>query len=316
MPFLKDCLYSIIHQTFTDWELIAVDDYSTDDSHALLSAFAAEDNRIKVLKNNEKGIIPALRLAFATSRGQCITRMDADDKMTTNKLSVLFHSLQEKGKGYLATAYVAYFSEHELGQGYQNYAQWLNILTQDSRNFDEIYKECVIPSPCWMLHRDDLLACGAFAANTYPEDYDLCFRFYQQGLKVIGNKVVLHHWRDHSNRSSRTLEVYSNNQYFELKIPYFLRLDYKPKKVLILWGAGKKGKQIAQLLLKNDVKFKWVCNTPRRWGTNVYNVILEPTDTAFATANAQIIVAVSSPEDQKNIKTQLLKTQKEHYFFT
>ena len=83
----------------------------------------------------------------------------------------------------MATGLVKYFSETTLGDGYQKYEQWLNQLTLENRNFEDIYKECVIPSPAWMCHRDDLDNCGGFAQQQYPEDYDLCFRFYKNKLK-------------------------------------------------------------------------------------------------------------------------------------
>jgi len=57
-------------------------------------------------------------------------------------------------------------------------------LTAKGNNFQEIYKECVIPSPCWMIYRTDMDKCQAFLPNRYPEDYDLCFRFYENGMRT------------------------------------------------------------------------------------------------------------------------------------
>ena len=313
-PFLQECLDSILNQVESNWELIAIDDFSTDPSLQILKENSRKDNRIRIFQNTEKGIIPALRLAFENSSGQLITRMDADDKMTPSKLTVLKENLLKNGKGHLATGCVAYFSATTLGQGYLKYANWLNGLTRLNANFSEIYKECVIPSPCWMVFREDLLECGAFQSNTYPEDYDLCFRFYKKGLNVVGSEEVLHLWRDHSNRSSRTMEVYADNQYFELKIPYFLSLDYNDSHPLVLWGAGKKGKKIAQLLIKHQVDFHWVCDTPNKWGVNIYGKFLEKTDRIQSLQEAQILVAVAAVDGQKEIKQKLKKVEATVYF--
>lgn len=308
-PFLTECLDSIISQTENNWELLAVDDFSTDDSYAILGQYAAQDSRVQVLKNTEKGIIPALYKAYAHSAGNYITRMDADDRMSPEKLFLLKKALKENGKNHLATGLVQYFSETELGQGYQRYEIWLNQLTISSNNFSEIYKECVIPSPCWMLHRDDLDKCGAFDSDLYPEDYDLCFRFYKNQLKVVGVKQVLHYWRDHTTRTSRNDLTYANNQYFALKLPYFLKLDYRSDRPLILWGAGKKGKAIARILSENSIAFYWICNTPTKWGHQVFKTKMQSPSILKNLFNPQIIIAVAAPDDQKEIKNILEKNK-------
>ena len=225
-PWLEACLSSIVQQTEQDWELLAVNDFSTDNSPTILRAFAQKDARIQVLQNTQKGIIHALRLAFAHSTGDLITRMDADDLMVENKLEVLKKNLLDVGIGHVSTGLVKYFSDEQLGEGYQKYANWLNELALGMTPYDEIYKECVIPSPCWMIYKTDLIRCGAFAPDTYPEDYDLCFRFYKHRIKPVSTRQRIHLWRDHGARSSRTMEVYADNRFFDLKLDYFLELDY------------------------------------------------------------------------------------------
>lgn len=319
MPFLHDCLQSIVQQTELDWELIAVEDHSTDSSAELLQIWGEKDSRIKVFKNPGKGIIPALRKAYAESKGELISRMDADDKMMPRKLERLKEVLLMAGPGHLATAFVQYFSEKQLGDGYLKYEQWLNELSLTSSNFQDIYKECVIPSPCWMIHRADLDNCGAFELDTYPEDYDLCFRFYRTGLNIVTCKEVLHLWRDHPFRSSRTDPHYAHQSYFELKLPYFLNLDYKPQRPLVLWGAGKKGKQIAKMLSDKGIPFRWLCNTPTKWGRVIHGAILEPSEVLLNINQPQVLVAIAGPDDQELIKNQLsewgLKLQSDYFFF-
>ena len=57
-------------------------------------------------------------------------------------------------------------------------------MTKDAVNFRALYKECSIPSPCWMTHREDLKMVGGFDSDRYPEDYDLAFRFAKAKLKL------------------------------------------------------------------------------------------------------------------------------------
>jgi glycosyltransferase involved in cell wall biosynthesis len=319
LPYLQPCLDSLLAQDCTDWELVAVDDHSTDRSAAVLAAYAKKDARITVIPNTGKGIIEALRLAYQYTKGLYITRMDADDWMPPNKLSQLSAQLLKAGRGHLATGLVHYFSEQALGDGYLRYAQWLNQLTQTGRNFEEIYKECVIPSPCWMLHRSDLDNCQAFHPNRYPEDYDLCFRFYEAGLKVLPSSEVLHHWRDSSGRTSRHDPHYANNSFLPLKIHYFIKLHLDQTRPLVVWGAGKKGKAVARLLLEADVDFHWVCNNSNKIGHNIYGQTLQALDYRSQLSHPQLLLLVAAPSAKANMRQELqaqgLQPLIDYFFF-
>ena len=305
--YVSECIESILHQTEHDWELLAVNDHSTDDSQILLDVYSHKDDRIHVLQNEGKGIIHALRMAYKNSSGSLITRMDADDIMHEHKLQLLKESLIQKGKGYCVTAKVSYFSDDELGEGYLKYAEWLNQLTVQKLNFSEIYKECVIPSPCWMLFRDDLDRCEAFEPNRYPEDYDLVFRMYEQELKVEGIDHVLHYWRDHSERASRNDDHYKDQAFLDLKIPYFFKLDRDDSRPLILWGAGKKGKELAKRILGMGKEFIWVTNNEKKQNTQIYGQNLSKQGLLDQYPKAQILIAISSPSDLEEVKREMIR---------
>ena len=120
-PFLQECLDSILAQDIQNWELIAIDDGSEDNSHSILLEYSFKDERIYPLSNIGKGIIPALQLAFENCSGNVITRMDADDIMVVEKLSTLLGNLKLKGTGNIAIGMVEYFSGSQLGNGYKIY---------------------------------------------------------------------------------------------------------------------------------------------------------------------------------------------------
>lgn len=315
-PFLAACLESIQNQSINDWELIAIDDFSTDSSWEILNSFRAKfPLQVQLLKNKEKGIIPALELAYSKSQGEYITRMDADDLMEKTKLETLRNILIENGKGFVSTGLVKYFSETSLGDGYKKYEKWLNDLSMENKNYDDIYKECVIPSPSWMCHREDFEKCGAFSNSQYPEDYDLCFRFYKNNLKVVSAKKIIHHWRDYSNRTSRTDPNYANPNYFDLKLPYFLELDFDKNRPLVIWGAGTKGKHLAKKLNELKIHFHWVSNNEKKNGKMIYDIKVEHFDKVETLENSQIIISVASPEGQVEILNFLKNKNLEYYFF-
>ncbi|MDO6596826.1 glycosyltransferase family 2 protein [Oceanihabitans sp. 2_MG-2023] len=317
--FLTACLDSILNQSYTNWELIIVDDNSTDFSYQLVEHYAKKDTRIKLLKNNGEGIIDALQLAFKNSYGTYITRMDSDDIMHPNKLKIMLYSLLEKGKKHVAIGLVKYFSETGISNGYARYETWINDLTRKGTNYSEIYKECVIPSPCWMLHREDFIAAEAFNPNRYPEDYDLTFRFYKQNYKCIPCNQVLHQWRDYSTRTSRTHEHYAQNYFLDIKLHYFLELDYNTKRPITIWGAGTKGKNIAKALIEKKIPFYWICDNEKKIGKHIYNQELHNFDYLKQIENPQCIVTVANAEAQKEItsyfNTHKMKPMTDYFFF-
>jgi glycosyltransferase involved in cell wall biosynthesis len=306
-PFLTAGIDSILAQTESNWELIAINDHSTDHSNVILESYSRLDDRIQLYQNTGSGIIPALRRAFRAAKGKLITRMDADDIMKPLKLSVLKSQLLKNGPGHIAIGLVEYISESGVGPGYLKYQEWLNELSRHGHNFMDLYRECVIPSPCWMVYRKDLETCLSFEPGRYPEDYDLCFRFFQHGLKCIPATETLHEWRDHPNRASRNDPNYSDNTFLDLKMFWFLKLHYQNIRPLIVWGAGKKGKSIAKLLMQNDVTFSWICNNEKKIGRDVFGVQMQAIENLDEVLSPQIIISVANPKDQKEILDTLIQ---------
>ncbi len=308
-PYLKECLDSILAQTERDWELIAVNNFSTDESPNILQAYSEQDARIRFFHNSDElgrlGVSPAMRFAFQRSQGSLVTRMDSDDIMPPYRLAIMKKMLVDADTGHVATGRVQFFGEDGVKDGFLRYAHWLNNLTVSNRHFEEIYRENVLPSPCWMAWRSDLDRIGAFKEDIYPEDYDLTFRFHHGGCKVLSSQELLHHWRERPDRTSRTDAKYLDNNYLELKTLWFLRTDYVPMRPLVLWGAGKKGKRMAALLRQFDIPFWWVCDQPKKWGHAVGGTVIESYELISQLYDVQVIVAVAAPDAQSTISKVL-----------
>eukprot|EP01113_Clastostelium_recurvatum_P006299 TRINITY_DN12853_c0_g1_i1.p1 TRINITY_DN12853_c0_g1~~TRINITY_DN12853_c0_g1_i1.p1 ORF type:complete len:663 (-),score=90.88 TRINITY_DN12853_c0_g1_i1:379-2367(-) len=87
-PYLSECISSISQQTYVNWEVIAVDDGSTDGSSSILASWESSDERVHVTTfESNKGIVDALNTAIGLCRGSLICRMDADDIMVSTRLS-------------------------------------------------------------------------------------------------------------------------------------------------------------------------------------------------------------------------------------
>jgi glycosyltransferase involved in cell wall biosynthesis len=254
--YVETCIYSIIEQDFLDWELLVIDDFSTDRTFEILERFEKQDCRIHLFRNKTKGIIPAIALAFSKANGQYLTRMDADDIMLPSKLTTLYKIVQQSTKT-IATGYVQYFSESIVSEGYLRYQNWLSDVVNDNTFNENIYRECIIASPNWMVHRSCFDNEIDLAELNYPEDYDLVFKWYQKGFKFSGTPILTHLWREHPERTSRNSEIYQQESFFRLKTNYFIQLELKSNEKIQLVGTGKKGKLVATILRENSILFDW-----------------------------------------------------------
>ena len=116
--YLSKALESMLVQTFTDWELIAVDDGSTDNSGKILDDYAARDARIKAIYQVNGGATSARKTALKLSRGQYVTFFDSDDWIEPDMYERLLRYMQAEKLDIVVGGHV---EEHhgEVRQLYQ-----------------------------------------------------------------------------------------------------------------------------------------------------------------------------------------------------
>lgn len=319
-PYLHACLDSILAQTYQNWELIAVNDHSSDETPKILKEYAQKDSRVRYFDSTQHKLIPTLQEGYVHTKGTLINRMDSDDKMPAYKLQVMVEEWLKHGKNTVVAGGTEHFvDEGEVGDGFIKYEKWLNQVARTNTHYQQIYKECVIPSHCWIIHKDDFDKAGAFDPIVYPEDYDLCFRFYRLKYNIVGLDKVLHHWRDRSNRISRTWDEYKDNRYFDLKLRFFFELDRDKTRPLVLWGAGRNGKDMAKLIQTFESSFNWVCDNERKIGKDIYGIKMQHFKEIETLNNPQIIIVVASPDGKKEIEQKLKSWNKQpvkdYWFF-
>lgn len=316
IPFLRECLDSILNQTYVNWELIVVNDHSIDDTQQILQTYAEQDSRIKPTQNLGKGIIDALETGYSLSEGKYVTRMDADDIMPNNKLETLLLLIINETQSIVATGHVQYFSATGVKDGYKSYEKWLNQLCLDNNHYQNIYKECAIASPAWMMNKEHFEAIGGFKTETYPEDYDLCFRMYEHGVNIVSSPKTVHLWRDHGSRTSRNDEHYADNRFLDLKLFYFQKIEVPKHQGIILIGAGKKGKTVAKFLLHQEISFSWATNNSKKIGIDIYGKILQDYDQILFDSNqSAIMISVANKDEQAEIISRLAQINQNRVYY-
>lgn len=252
--FLKETVASIQAQRFTSWELLAVNDASSDQSKEMLLNYAATDPRIRVFDNPGSGIISALQTAYAAAKGPYLTRMDADDLMPANRLGLMKQALEKSAPRTIITGLVQYFGDGTISAGYKTYEDWLNAVNLQGKQWQQVYRECVVASPNWMACRVEFEQFGSFTGLKYPEDYHLVFRWYRNGFHIQTIPEITLLWREHPDRISRNSTQYSQKAFFELKIGEFIEHDLRGG-TLVIWGENAKSKLLKQIVRSRGIPF-------------------------------------------------------------
>ena len=136
----------------------------------------------------------------------------------------------------------------------------------------------------------------------------------------MGIPEVLHYWRDRPDRISRNWEVYRDNRFFELKVEYFFRYHRDQERALVVWGAGKNGKDLVRCIQQHTHEIIWICENEKKIGKDIYGIRLCSLKMIERIVHPQIIIAVAAPDDQSAISTQLHQrgflAGKDYWFFS
>lgn len=94
--YLRDCLDSVLHQTFADWEAVCVNDGSTDSSAAILAEYVEKDNRFKMIAQVNEGLSSARNTGIKEAKGDYILFLDSDDWLEPNALETIAKALNDE----------------------------------------------------------------------------------------------------------------------------------------------------------------------------------------------------------------------------
>ena len=103
--YISNCLESILQQDFDDFEIIVVDDGSTDDSGRICDEKSAQDSRIRVIHTENGGVTAARRKGVEQAAGEYIMFVDADDSLLTGAITTLYNAITESGAGEVIGTY-------------------------------------------------------------------------------------------------------------------------------------------------------------------------------------------------------------------
>ena len=249
---LEEALTSLSNQTFQDYEIIAVDDGSSDSTLEILRKWRSSDRRIKVLSTPHRGIIHALNSGLKRCRAPLVARMDADDRCHPERLTKQIAYFCSHPDTSLVSCRVAGFPENNLREGFRIYIEWLNGLVTHEEICREIFIESPFPHPSVMFKRADVLRVGGYLDKGWAEDYDLWLRMHLQGMRFAKIPRCLLEWRERTDRLTRSDSRYSLENFLRAKAFYLSSGPLTDRDAVYIWGSGMIGRRLSKHLLRNN----------------------------------------------------------------
>jgi glycosyltransferase involved in cell wall biosynthesis len=239
---LHVAIQSVTSQTFAEWELLILDDGSTDETTAVAFAAARRDRRIRVLPQPPQGVAGALKLGCSESGGEFIARMDADDWMAPQRLEKQLRFLDAHPETALVSCRVIYGGDSAATAGYAEHVAWINSLASPELIALRRFVESPVAHPSVMFRREVMDRLGGYRAGDFPEDYELWLRWLDAGERFARAPDELLVWNDPPTRLSRTDPRYRVEAFYRLKCEYlarWLKRNVAPQRSIWLWGAGR-----------------------------------------------------------------------------
>lgn len=246
---LDEAMTSLASQTFGDFEVIGVDDGSTDGTTDLLDEWTRRDSRVRVVRQAPAGIVAALERARTVALGRYVARMDADDVAAPERLERQLELMDRETDLAGCGCGVRYFPRSVLRDGARRYERWINSLVEPDDIAASVFVECPLAHPTFFLRAGVLESVGGYRECGWPEDYDLVLRLWAGGERLGKVQDVLHHWRERPERLSRTDPRYAAAAFLDCKVHHLRATLLRAGRGVVVWGAGPLGKRLARALL-------------------------------------------------------------------
>lgn len=185
--YIRHSIESVLHQTFNDFELIIIDDGSKDNSREIINEFATNP-KVRIIFQENKGLVRSCNIALKATRGRFIMRLDADDILDPNALLVMTKILNNNKS--LGLVFPDYYYIDERGEviGQNRRHDFKNVVT---------LKDQPAHGACTMIRKRCLLGVGGYSEDYHCQDgYDLWLKFIEKH-EIENVNLPLFYYRRH-----------------------------------------------------------------------------------------------------------------------
>lgn len=298
--YLHAALNSLYRQTLAEWELLVVDDGSSDATASILAQAARSDERVRVIRRTGGGLVAALNAGLEACRGPLLARMDGDDICHPRRLELQANYLDAHPDTGLVACGFRHFPRTGLKRGMLAYETWQNALTAQRRIMHDLYVESPFVHPGIMTRRIILEQLGGYRDCDWAEDYDLWLRMAAAGIRFARLPGTLFFWRDHPERATRTMDAYASQSLRCCKFHHLRQGFLKGASEVVIAGAGLEARAWQRLLFAEGVGVShWLDIDPRKVGRILHGApIVRPEELDLAGRKMITAIGLRGARDQ------------------
>lgn len=190
--FLRECIDSVLGQSFVDWELIIVDDGSTDGSARIADEYGRSSDKIRVFHNENRGPGLARNFAIDLAQGEYITFVDADDCLMPDSLKILHDAM-------VATEADVAIGNHTSGKSFKmpkRYSSRMEIHTNIEALQTLLYQTGFSSAPWGKLYRRDSFDKVRFSHYHCYEDLHFLALLFLECRTVVYVDATVYFYRE------------------------------------------------------------------------------------------------------------------------
>lgn len=293
--FLNEGLQSLFAQTYSGFEIIAIDDGSEDETAEHLREASRQDPRVHVVRQSHQGIAAALRAGTKVAQGTFIARMDADDISRPDRLMLQVDYLLEHPEVDVVSSCIRMFPREHLLGGLLRYEDWVNRILTHEQILTELFVESPLPHPTVVIRKATLDRFEGYRDVNWPEDYDLWMRMARRGCRFAKVPEVLLEWRDWPGRASRVDDKFRAERFRSLKEHYLLETYLAEQVPYAIWGAGPIGKRWAMAFgNRGRPPRNFIDLDPRKIGKTIHGALVVAPSNLDNMRDTFILVAVGA----------------------
>lgn len=248
-PYLREAMDSMLSQTFTDFELIVLDDCSPDNAEEIIDTY--DDSRIIRYRGEKNvGLSNVLNVGVGMAQGKYIARMDSDDISMPNRLKVQVDYLETHPEIDLVSVGMQLFGSKE--------EVWIRDLNPEKVKINALFHSPVLHASS-MWRKESFENHGLrFAQEMVPaEDYDMWTRALLKGMRLVNLPDVLYQYRIHGSQSTLQTEKSTEKcqivqrNYLKTALPSLSleHIESFPKRLMPVFIANLKDGFFDRLLL-------------------------------------------------------------------
>lgn len=233
--YLDTCICSVLQQTYENWELILVDDGSTDHSPQICDNYANSDVRITVYHNSNYGASYSRNFGIDRSQGKYLTFIDSDDWIGKNYLSNLVQAIEQTDSDLAISSYYLEYADRSVLDSVDK-RQLTGVLAKD---LVKLYR--LTAGPCYKLYCRDVIRTKGIRfplGRSYSEDRVFNYKYLRSIRRYCYIDTPQYHyrqWGDSSLSKQRSMKAFDDALYALKEEKEFLQAMHASGKYEMLY---------------------------------------------------------------------------------